>query len=298
MSVLNRGITADALPARIERLRGDRDLGEVGLRAPGGRTWDACIDASGYTPRQVLASAELQRDRVRRYVFISAVSVYGDPAERPVRETQPRMPLAAHDVSEVDGQTYGPLKVACEDIVAAFYGERSTALRPQIVVGPHDWIGRYAYWVQRATQGGTMLAPGDGSDDVQVVDARDLARFAVRVIEHGLGGAFNLAGPRMTWADFIALLGATDVCWVPAATLASAGLDFAEVPLYRPERGPRSSLMHVGNDRARAAGLTLTAPAITLAQTRAALAPTTPAPGLSREREAALIAASIARLSA
>lgn len=290
VSVLNRGHTPDALPAQIERLRGDRDAGVAGLAALAGRTWDACIDASGYTPRQVRASAGALNRCVQRYVFVSAVSVYGDPADRPVRETQPRLPPAADDVAEVDGDTYGPLKVRCEDIVNEHCGERATVLRPQVVVGPHDWIGRYSHWVRRAIQPGTMLAPGDGTDHVQVIDARDLARFALCVIEHDQGGAFNLAGPRFTWGEFIALLGAPDVAWVPVDLLESAGLDFTELPLFRPEHGPRSSLMDVSNARARAAGLTLTPPSVTLADTRAWLSPTAPTPGLSPAREAALIA--------
>lgn len=292
VSVLNRGRTLDTLPAQVERLRGDRDATAAGLGALTGRAWDACVDASGYTPRQVRAGAEWLRDRVRRYVFISAVSVYGDTGRRPVDEDCARMPPAAEDVIEVNGGTYGALKVACENIVDEVYGARGSLLRPQIVVGPQDWIGRYTYWVQRATQGGTMLAPGDGSDHVQVIDVRDLARFVVTVIESELAGAFNLAGARLTWAEFIAILGTRDVAWVPAAILESAGLDFIELPLFRPEHSTCSRLMDVSNARARAAGLTLTPPERTAADTRAWLSPTSPAPGLSREREAALIALS------
>lgn len=290
VTTLTRGHTPDALPAAVERLRGDRDAGAAGLGALADRRWDACIDLSGYTPRQVQASAERLRERVRRYVYVSAVSVYGDPAERPVRETCERLPPAAHDVTEVSGETYGALKVACEDIVDALYGDRACLLRPQIVVGPHDWIGRYAYWVQRAMHGSPMLAPGDGSDHVQVIDARDLARFATTAIENDLDGAFNLAGPRLTWSEFIAILDPPEVVWAPAAILAAAGLDFVELPLFRPEHGPRSSLMDVSNERARASGLSLTAPEVTVADVRTSLSATAPAPGLSREREAALIA--------
>lgn len=107
VSVLNRGLTPDELPAAIERLRGDRDEGAAGLQALAGRTWDACVDVSGYTPRQVRPSAEQLRPVVQRYLFISAVSVYGDPAEGPVRETHPRLPPAGEEVTEVSQETYG-----------------------------------------------------------------------------------------------------------------------------------------------------------------------------------------------
>jgi 2'-hydroxyisoflavone reductase len=85
VSILTRGVSPDELPPEVERLRGDRDQGAAGLRAIAARSWDACVDVSGYTPRQVRPSAELLRGRVGRYLFVSAVSVYGDPANRPVR---------------------------------------------------------------------------------------------------------------------------------------------------------------------------------------------------------------------
>ncbi|MEJ6005238.1 NAD-dependent epimerase/dehydratase family protein [Paucibacter sp. AS339] len=295
VSILTRGQTPDSLPASVERLRGDRDAGVSGLQSLVGRSWDACIDVSGYTPRQVRASAELLRGRIQRYVYISAVSVYGDPILHPVTESCPRLPAASDDVQEIDAQTYGPLKVACEDIVSQLYGEQGCALlRPQPLVGPHDDSGRYAYWIQRAElsqspAASAMLAPGDGSDHVQFMDVRDLARFCCRVIEQGLSGAFNMAGPRLRWDAFLDLIGAQQRVWVPAALLREAGLSFVELPLYRPNGGPRSSLMDVSCERAQSLGLHLSSPAETLHDVRASLLGQEFRPALTAEREAALI---------
>ena len=290
VSILTRGRSPDELPASVERLRGDRDQGASGLASLAGRSWDVCVDVSGYTPRQVRPSAEALRASVRRYLFVSAVSVYGDPQDdRPVRENCPRMPPAGEDVTEVNGATYGALKVSCENIVLQVYGDRCTILRPQIVVGPHDPTSRYSYWVRRALQGADMLAPGDGADHVQVIDVRDLARFTRTVIENDIGGCFNLAGPRLSWAAFMQILGARDIVWVATGILESAGLSFDELPLFRAERGARSGLMDVSNERARAAGLTLTDPEVTATDVRAWIAARELPPALSAEREAVLI---------
>jgi 2'-hydroxyisoflavone reductase len=264
VSVFNRGQSSDDLPSQVERLRGDRDQGREGLNALVGRTWDACIDVSGYTPRQVRTSAEELRDSVTRYVYVSAVSAYGDRVERPVRETQPLLPPAGDDVTEVNGETYGPLKSACEGIVRQVFGERATVLRPQVVVGPHDSSGRYEYWIGRAWQGGEMLAPGDGTDHLQVIDVRDLARFVATGLAKNIGGEFNLAGPRFTWAAFMSMISGREPVWVPASLIRDANLTFVELPLYRPDGGARSSLMDVSNERACAAGLTLTDPATSI----------------------------------
>ena len=75
---LTRGKSPDELPTQVERLRGDRDEGAFGLEALTGRSWDVCVDVSGYTPRQVRPSAEMlcaqretlcvcqRRQRIRR----------------------------------------------------------------------------------------------------------------------------------------------------------------------------------------------------------------------------------------
>ena len=287
VSVFTRGKSPDDLPGGVERLHGDRDAGASGLAGLGRGTWNACIDVSGYTPRQVRPSAELLRDRVSRYLFISTVSVYEDSNDVPVHETHPLMPPAAEDVTGVTVDSYGPLKVTCELVVEEVYGDRSTILRPQIVAGPHDPTGRHTYWVQRAGQPGEMLAPGDGTDHVQVVDARDVARFTTHALEADISGIFNMAGPRITWAEFVRMLGARDVAWVPAPVVDAAGLTFADLPLYRAAGSERSSLMNVSHARADGAGLTLTPPEVTVRDTREWLRgnPVTPHLSPARERE-------------
>jgi len=290
VSVLTRGKSPDELPASVERLQGDRDQGAAGLAALGSREWDACVDVSAYTPKQVRPSAELLRARVGRYVFISTVSVYVDSSDVPVVETHPLLPEAAEDVTDITGETYGPLKVTCERIVRDLYGDRTIILRPQIVAGPFDPTGRHTYWVQRAMQGGEMLAPGDGGDFVQVVDARDVARFTERAIERHSSGIFNMSGHRLTWAAFMKALGATDPAWVPSTLIDEAGLTFVELPLYRPNGSTNSSLMHVSHERASAADFTLTDTLVTIGDVRDWLRTHPVAPALAPELERELIA--------
>jgi 2'-hydroxyisoflavone reductase len=290
VSILTRGRSKDELPDSVERLRGDRAEAD-GLDALKGRAWDACVDVSGYVPRAVRASAELLRDHVDRYVFISTASVYAHPERHPVREDDPLLLPAAEDVMQVTGETYGPLKVTCEGIVQATYGDSATILRPQIVAGPHDHTARYPYWVDRAARGGAVLAPGSGQDHVQVIDARDLARFAVKVVEDGIGGVFNLAGPRLSWAEFMTVLDVTTPVWVRPADLKAHELGFAELPLYLPDNDAQGGLMDISHDRAVAAGLTLSDPAVTARDTRAWSQDADLRYALTPEREAEVLAA-------
>jgi 2'-hydroxyisoflavone reductase len=289
VTTFNRGTSTDDLPPDVERVHGDRDLGVAGLAPLAGRSWDACIDVSGYTPRQVRPIAQLLADRVGQYLYISSGSVYVPDRIRPVVETNDRLPPAAEHVTIIDGDTYGPLKVACENIVQEYFPGRCTILRPQIVVGPHDTTRRYSYWIQRAMQGGPMLAPGDGSDFLQVIDVRDVARFARTVVSNNTAGIFSLSGPRITWAEFIRILGVAEPVWVSVERIRDAGITSVELPLYRAASESYTSMMDVSNQKAVAAGLTLTDPTKTAADTTDWLRGKPFVPNLTPELEARLI---------
>ena len=292
VTVFTRGQSPDELPAQVQRLHGDRSAGAAGLAALEGRRWDACVDVSGYTPLQVRASAEGLRDRVGRYVFVSTVSTYASLAQAPIVESHPLHAEADETLTQVTNDTYGPLKVTCERIVRDTYGARTTILRPQIVAGPFDPTGRHTYWVQRAMRGGEVLVPGDGSDHVQVVDARDIARFTLAVLEHDIPGIFNCAGPRLTWSSFVDALGISSPVWVSAEAIRTAGLTFADLPLYIPDASDSAGAMHVDHAAATAAGFTQTDPAVTIADTRAWLRAHPMTPVLTADREADIIAMS------
>src|SRR5919199_5677272 len=83
VTIFTRGRSNPQLFPDVERLRGDRD-GDLGALV--GRRWDAAIDTSGYVPRIVRASADLLRDAVEHYTFISSVSVYGTIAKLGIDE--------------------------------------------------------------------------------------------------------------------------------------------------------------------------------------------------------------------
>jgi 2'-hydroxyisoflavone reductase len=85
------------------------------------------------------------------------------------------------------------------------------------------------------------------------------------------------------------LLGAEKIVWVAAEIIHAAGVTEFELPLFRPEHGPRSGLMDVSNERARAAGLSLTDPAVTLRDMRVWMQGKDLPAGLSPAREAELI---------
>jgi nucleoside-diphosphate-sugar epimerase len=181
VTIFHRGTRPPHRPDLIER-RGDRDPDkDAGLSSLRDGQWDAVIDTSGYIPRHVRASVALARERgARAYVFVSSVNAYPKlPAG--LDESHPsHEPLEGE---ELDGRTYGPLKVACERAVFEAFGDRGVSVRAGLIVGPEDQTNRFTYWCTRIAAGGTVLAPDTRDQPVQVVDVRDLAEFLVHLAE-------------------------------------------------------------------------------------------------------------------
>jgi 2'-hydroxyisoflavone reductase len=237
VTIFTRGQTNPELFPEIEHLQGDRD-GK--LDALGGRTWDGVVDTSGYVPRIVRQSAELLRDAVARYVFVSSISVYGDFSGA-VTEATPVAELEDPDTEEIL-ENYGALKAACERVVDEVYGERSARVRAGLIVGPYDPTDRFTYWPRRIAASGEVLGPGNPDAPVQFVDARDLAAWLVRLALEGPGGVFNATGPaeRLTFSELldrarVAIGSAANVVWTDEQRVLDAGVaPWTELPLWLP----------------------------------------------------------------
>lgn len=289
VTLFNRGRTdPEAFPG-VEHVTGDRS---EGLDALAGRTWDAVVDTSGYSAPDVRISTRALSGAVGRYTFVSTISVYRDFGVDGQDEDAP-VHAPDREGGEHDGMRYGPMKVACEQIVRDAYGDRALIVRPTIVVGPHDYTDRFPYWVRRMRRGGEVLAPGDPSAPVQWIDARDLGAWTLTATERSLSGTFNALGPERptTFGEMLegirdAVGGDARLTWVSDDFLHQrhAYLPLAHGPGYR-------GVHTLSNRRALDAGLTLR-PLADTARAVAAWKRTTPPErpaGISPEHEAALL---------
>jgi 2'-hydroxyisoflavone reductase len=264
VTLFGRGKTGPDLFGDLARLIGDRDTGDYA--ALGAGRWDAVVDASGYVPRHVGQAMDALGERAGRYLFISSHAVYQHDGVGPgSTEDTPRRP-PVRDTEELTNDTYGPLKVACEDDVVARYGARATIVRPGKVAGPHDWQRGLTYWVRRAARGGRVAVPGDPRQPVQVIDSRDLARLVVRLLTDDRSGAFHAVGP----ATPVTLGGVVETC----ARVAGTEVDIVPVPMamappFFPLVRTDWPAQQRSPARARAAGLPATALEVTAADVMA-----------------------------
>lgn len=260
MTLFNRGKTRPELFPDLEKLRGDRDAGD--LEALKGRKWDAVIDTSGYVPREVRQATDVLKDSVGQYVFISSVSAYATWGPPGMDE---RSPAATMDdpTSEDVGRYYGALKVLCENAAEEAMPGRATNIRPGLIVGPGDWTQRFNYWPCRVARGGEVLAPGKPEWFVQVIDVRDLAAFVVECIEKKHTGLYNADSPEGT-LTMREMLGAckkatgsdASFTWVDDEFLEAQQVSaWQDLPAWIPPKDEYSGFGQVSTAKARAAGL-------------------------------------------
>jgi 2'-hydroxyisoflavone reductase len=299
VTVFNRGKSGPT-PEGAEQVVGDRTVA-ADLEQLAGRRFDLVVDTAGYVPAEVTLAAGLLEPSCGHYVFMSTINVFPGWPSLPdfhdggVHAGDPDATRA--DAPEPD-TAYGWLKAGCElAVVRSFGPARSTVLRAGCIVGPDDsQVGRLPWWIARVGRGGRVLSPGDPSDQVSIIDARDIARFAMLRAP----GTFELGGPPVTRSALLAMCrdvtssGARFV-WVADTWLAAQDVEeWTEIPLW----STAPSVFRHDSSAAVAAGLRCRPVLDTVADTWAwqqrvpgGWQPGPRTPGLDPEKEATLLAA-------
>ena len=311
ITVFNRGKTHPGeLPEGVEQLIGDRNGQLDALKS---RQWDVVIDNPTSVPVWVRDAAQVLKGNVDRYVFISTISVYADTSKP---GTDENAPLAKYNGADAMKETrdsiiaskfalYGPLKALSEQEAEKWFPKKTLIIRPGLIVGPGDETDRFSYWPVRIDRGGEVLAPGDPSDPVQIIDARDLAEWTIRMVESGETGVYNATGPdktlglgEMLETTKSAIKSNAKFTWVKADFLeAQKVAPWSDMPVWIPPRGEEAGGNQINNQRALAKGLTFR-PLAETARDALAWFKTRPQDrqaklraGLTPEREAEVLAA-------
>jgi 2'-hydroxyisoflavone reductase len=311
VTVFNRGKTKRGeMPEGVEQLVGDRN-GQ--LDALKGKQWDVVIDNPTMLPVWVRDAAEVLKGNVDRYVFISTISVYAEHSAPDKLETAELAKYEGADpyketidtVRASEFKLYGPLKALSEQEAEKWFPKKTLVIRPGLIVGPNDQTDRFTYWPVRIDRGGEVLAPGQPSDPVQIIDARDIAEWTIRMVENGETGIYNATGPAKPLGmgemlDGIkgALKSDAKFTWADAAFLeAQKVAPWSDMPVWIPPQGEMGGMGRTSIKKALAAGLTFRPLDVTARETLAWFK-TLPADrqatlkaGLKPEREAEVLKA-------
>jgi 2'-hydroxyisoflavone reductase len=228
VTLFNRGITNPELFPHLEKLRGLRSASptEENLSALAGRRWDAIIDVWPSEPALAESAARRLRGQTDHYLYVSSIAAY-DPAGF----AQPNLTEdGALNPWDLAIRPYNRGKSESERRLQSLVGDRLTVVRPGPIKGDRDDTPDLLAWLRRAQSGGRHIGPGDGSDHVQDVDVKDVARFLVLAIERPLYGTYNLTGVPMTFREFVTSCCAVtrssaEFVWIPRDFLHEQRLD-------------------------------------------------------------------------
>ena len=305
VTLFNRGSGREMFPD-LETLIGDRNDDLESLR---GRRWDLVIDNSTSRPDWVETAAEFLKDSTDQFMYVSSRSAYSDLSVVPMTAHEPTWTYATAGLSRGDDIPYGLAKAESERTAQRIMPGRTTIVRPGLIIGPGDRTDRFTYWPVRIHRGGEVLAPGDPSDPIQIIDVRDFTEWMIRLGEARTMGVFNVVGPRTPRPIAELLYGIravttaeTSFTWVNREFLAEIGVrPYSHMPVWRPPTPGSEGFARFDLTREVEAGLTFRPLAVTASDTleyHFSRPPERQSPlraGISAEREAEVLAAWHAR---
>jgi nucleoside-diphosphate-sugar epimerase len=171
---------------RARTIQGDRAdpalLTEVLAEAP-----DAILDMSLFQASSARTLVGALGTAAIRYVAVSSAAIYSQDAALPWNEATMIEPAPGWG-------SYGREKAACDALVAAAGLADSVIVRPPYVVGAGDPDKRLDLVFGRLARGLALPLPGDGSAQMQVVHADDLASALVFLLRGTSIGPIDVPG--------------------------------------------------------------------------------------------------------
>ncbi|MDX1981555.1 MAG: NAD-dependent epimerase/dehydratase family protein [Bryobacteraceae bacterium] len=197
------------LGKKVGNLQADRGDAAQVKAALAGHHFDAVYDnvydwdRGGTNASQVEATVRACGDQIRRYVFLSSVSAYGDGLNHHEGNA-----LAPDDHPD----TYIRNKAQTERMLFRMhqrYGIPVVTLRPPFIYGPGNPYYREAFFWDRLREGRSIIIPGDGRRLMQFIYVKDVVAACMKVLEEpsAVGHAFNISNPRpLTQTEMVAAL--------------------------------------------------------------------------------------------
>jgi nucleoside-diphosphate-sugar epimerase len=200
-----RLIEEDLATARLEPLLDGAEVifhqaAQAGVRASWGQTFEA------YTRDNILATQRLLeaakgRASVRRFVYASSSSVYGDAADLPMREASLPRPYSP----------YGVTKLAAEHLCELYrhnFGVPTVSLRYFTVYGPRQRPDMgFNKFIRATLQGHAIPVFGDGEQTRDFTFIADAVDANIASME-GNPGVYNIGGgSRVTLKQVFEALG-------------------------------------------------------------------------------------------
>jgi nucleoside-diphosphate-sugar epimerase len=250
VTLFNRGRSNSDLFPNVEKIRGDRERGDLGSLT-NDRRWDVVIDVWANDPAVVVPIANLLAKRTGYYHFVSSISAYADYSKIGMDEAAP---------TRTNRPGYGGNKARSEKALTDLLGDRVGICRPCAIMGPRDDSLSYHYWLCHLAKDQEFVAPGTGDDAyAQYVDVRDVANWVVDCAEHARAGIYNTVCEPLPFRDFLTesatgIGGKGKPVWVSGDYLREQHVKtFDNMPYWNPDR---PGFERISPAKAKAAGFT------------------------------------------
>lgn len=212
----NRG-NKPAPVAGVQQIHGDRTDPAQLKEKLATESFDAIFDNNGRELSDTQPLAELFKDKVQHFVYMSSAGVY----------------LKSDQMPHVEGDTVDPKsrhrgKHETEAYLAA-QGLPFTSIRPTYIYGPQNYNDLEAWFFDRIVRDRPIPIPGHGLYLTQLGHVQDLAQAMANVLGNpaAIGQIYNISGDR-----YITFDGLARACAVAAGKSADA----VEIVHYDPKQ--------------------------------------------------------------
>ncbi|HJP68908.1 MAG TPA: hypothetical protein VJ846_08415, partial [Sphingomicrobium sp.] len=146
-----------------------------------------------------------------------------------------------HSPTKLGAAGYGGNKARSEKLLMSLSKGAAGIIRPVAIAGPRDTSFSLHYWLSKMGNAAEIVAPGDGSDPVQIVDVRDVGDWIVNCVEHSRRGIYNTGAHPVSFRRFIdacrtAVGGRAQAIWVGREFLTEQeGVKYENLPYWNPD---------------------------------------------------------------
>jgi nucleoside-diphosphate-sugar epimerase len=184
VGVFSTGKNFPALDPRVETMRGDRDDPVALADALSAFRPDVVVDFVLFSPAQAEQMLHAVRSKVRQYIFVSTVDVYGYPLSHlPLREDDPWHPETQ--------SPYAENKRRCERFFKSHFDPGVfplTIARPAYSFGPRFVLSfmsrdQGVHMLHRLQTGRPVMVPGDGTTLMHVSSAANTGKMIAALVD-------------------------------------------------------------------------------------------------------------------
>ena len=178
----------------VKQIQGDRTDASQLKEKLSSEQFDAVFDNNGRELGDTQPLAEIFKDRVQHFVYMSSAGVYLKSDQLPHIEGDPVDPKSRHK-GKHETEAY-----------LAQLGLPWTSIRPTYIYGPQNYNDLEAWFFDRIVRDRPIPIPGNGLHITQFGHCQDLAMAMAAVLgnETAVGQIYNISGDRFVTFDGLA----------------------------------------------------------------------------------------------